>query len=302
VPSEAEASPNTPESESGRSTMYRTLSIPTSDEITIETQEWGDGEFACFFIHGLAEGGYIWNDFAKILSNKHKTYTVDLRGHGNSDWHYNKKYNTGAHIDDICRVLDALQLRQFVLIGHSLGGEVAARVAALRPAGILALMLVDTGPGLDPDVHLLLQMMIQDSYRPYRTMEDYAAELAETRLPMPAERRLRLAEAALAPAPGGGYRLKFDPAVAGILSEELDQSWWEPTLKALAMPVTVVRGALSGILSQQAAEGMVRILAQGRLAVVAQAGHAVMQDNPEGFLEVLQRFLGEANAGHDNPR
>jgi pimeloyl-ACP methyl ester carboxylesterase len=281
--------------------MYRTLSISTDTEMTIETQEWGEGGTACFFIHGLAEGSYIWSDFAKILSNKHKVYAVDLRGHGNSDWHYNKNYSTAAHIDDICRVLDALQLRQFVLIGHSLGGDVAARVAALRPAGILGVMLVDTGPGLAPDVNPLLQMMIQDSCRPYRSVEDYAAELAETRLPMPAERRLRLAEAALAPASGGGFRLKFDPEVAGILSEELDQSWWEPTLRALAMPVTVVRGALSGILSQQAAEGMVRRLARGRLAVVSQAGHAVMQDNPRDFLEVLQRFIDEAGAGARRP-
>lgn len=60
------------------------------------------------------------------------------------------------------------------------------------------------------------------------------------------------------------------------------------------MPVTVVRGALSGILSQQAAERMVQALPQGRLAVVAQAGHAVMQDNPQKFLAVLQRFLDDA--------
>jgi pimeloyl-ACP methyl ester carboxylesterase len=55
----------------------------------------------------------------------------------------------------------------------------------------------------------------------------------------------------------------------------------------------VVRGAASDVLSPETAEKMEAVLPKGSLAVVPQAGHSVMTDNPEGFLAVLSLFLLE---------
>jgi pimeloyl-ACP methyl ester carboxylesterase len=63
-------------------------------------------------------------------------------------------------------------------------------------------------------------------------------------------------------------------------------------LGRITCPTLVVRGAASDILSQDTADKMVdEVLADARLAVVPQAGHSVMTDNPEGFEEALSGFL-----------
>jgi pimeloyl-ACP methyl ester carboxylesterase len=69
------------------------------------------------------------------------------------------------------------------------------------------------------------------------------------------------------------------------------ESQWG-ALARISCPTLVVRGAASDILSADTAEKMVdEVLADGRLTVVARAGHSVMTDNPEGFEEALSAFL-----------
>ena len=66
---------------------------------------------------------------------------------------------------------------------------------------------------------------------------------------------------------------------------------WE-ALRRVPCPTLVVRGAASDVFSPDTAEKMVEeVLRQGRLAVVAQAGHSVMTDNPEGFRDAVTSFV-----------
>jgi len=76
--------------------------------------------------------------------------------------------------------------------------------------------------------------------------------------------------------------------------EKYREAMWE-ALRKLDCPTLVVRGAASDFLNADIADRMVEDeLSRGELAVVAQAGHSVMTDNPEGFAEAVGRFvLGE---------
>jgi 3-oxoadipate enol-lactonase len=69
----------------------------------------------------------------------HRAITIDLRGHGRSDWP--GEYSVSLMPDDVGAVLDGLGLRDVARVGHSLGGEVAFDVAARRPD--LVSVLVD---------------------------------------------------------------------------------------------------------------------------------------------------------------
>ena len=95
----------------------------------------------------------------------------------------------------------------------------------------------------------------------------------------------------------------MDPAWRGITAgrsgsvdgeqqeESLGQRMWD-ALAALPCPALVVRGAASDILSPETADRMVdEVLKNGRLAVVAQAGHSVMTDNPRGFNDAVASFV-----------
>ena len=100
----------------------------------------------------------------------------------------------------------------------------------------------------------------------------------------------------------GLYELKIDPALRGAARQSAPRSEGGPdamspeaqwaALARITCPTLVVRGAASDILSQDTADKMVdEVLADARLAVVPQAGHSVMTDNPEGFEEALSGFL-----------
>jgi pimeloyl-ACP methyl ester carboxylesterase len=92
----------------------------------------------------------------------------------------------------------------------------------------------------------------------------------------------------------GGGDPALDSAEVEKRHAQARESMWE-ALGKVSCPTLVVRGAASDILSADVADRMAdEILAQGELAVIAQAGHSVMTDNPEGFNSAVSKFvLGE---------
>ena len=94
----------------------------------------------------------------------------------------------------------------------------------------------------------------------------------------------------------GQYEAQFSVQLklAGALAMRQERALQE-ALEKIACPTLVVRGAASDVLSAEEADRMAdETLSNGRLAVVSQAGHSVMLDNPEGFLDAVSGFvLGE---------
>ena len=93
------------------------------------------------------------------------------------------------------------------------------------------------------------------------------------------------------PALRGGMARADDPDEAAAREEALIQEQWD-ALRALPCPTLVVRGAASDVFSADTADRMVDdVLQQGHLAVVPQAGHSVMTDNPDGFRDAVTGFV-----------
>jgi pimeloyl-ACP methyl ester carboxylesterase len=84
-----------------------------------------------------------WDVVATGLCDERPVFAVDLRGHGRSDWP--GTYSIQLLADDVSGALEHLGGGPFDLIGHSLGGLVACKVAAARPSRVHALVLEDVG-------------------------------------------------------------------------------------------------------------------------------------------------------------
>ncbi|GLY02489.1 hydrolase [Actinoplanes sp. NBRC 101535] len=82
-----------------------------------------------------------WDTIAAPLSAERTVYAVDLRGHGASDWPGD--YAVELMARDVIGLLDVLDIGEFDLIGHSVGGFVACLVAAARPATVRRLVVED---------------------------------------------------------------------------------------------------------------------------------------------------------------
>lgn len=95
-------------------------------------------------LHALGEQAASWEDVATQFASSFRVVTLDLRGHGASDWP--GTYSFELMLDDVIGVLDHLDLRDIILIGHSMGGTVAYLLAQAQPSRIARLIVEDVPP------------------------------------------------------------------------------------------------------------------------------------------------------------
>lgn len=101
-------------------------------------------------VPGITSPAPTWGFVAERLGKRFDTYVLDVRGRGLSEASDKLDYGVDACADDVSAFIDALGLRDVVLLGHSMGARIALRAAARRPAGIARMVLADppvSGPG-----------------------------------------------------------------------------------------------------------------------------------------------------------
>jgi len=262
------------------------------ENLSLSVRDLGEGRRTCILLHGFGEGSYVWDAFISDIASAARLIAIDFRGHGDSSWDPQARYTVLRHVMDVLQVIETLRLDRCVLVGHSLGGAVALRVAARRPQVLESVMVIDYGPRLNPAGAERVRLDFRDSLRNWGSVDEYARWLQERRPFADAAILSRMAQRSLCLDPRGGWRLKADPALCsdavwtGFESAEA----WE-MLKLISVPVTVVRGMGSAVLSANVLGQMMRVLPDGRAVTVANAGHAVMSDNPREFTQVLRSFL-----------
>lgn len=96
-------------------------------------------------VHGYLGGGKIWADQLAAFSARHDVICPDLAGFGDSA-HLTAPDSITGHAQDVLRLLDALGVETFALLGHSMGGMVVQEMVRLAPDRIPTLVLYGTGP------------------------------------------------------------------------------------------------------------------------------------------------------------
>jgi pimeloyl-ACP methyl ester carboxylesterase len=95
-------------------------------------------------IHGANGSLHVWEGWARILGDKARLISVDLPGHGLTGAWPRGEYTIEAYADFIEALVGTLELKRFVLVGHSLGGAVAWHFAATHPRCVSQLILIDS--------------------------------------------------------------------------------------------------------------------------------------------------------------
>jgi pimeloyl-ACP methyl ester carboxylesterase len=271
--------------------LARELTLTSSnDNVGLRVCDWGAGRDACLLLHGFGEGAYVWNRFAPSVTHLFRTLAVDLRGHGDSSWDAMGRYSVESHVSDVLHLIQTLRLDRLVLVGHSLGGDIALRVATALPSEVTGLALIDFGPDPSPEGAARVRSDFNESMRTWDSMEDYASWLQARRPLVDSEVIQELAAGALRPVTNGGFQPKCDPCMGKRESADDHARAWR-LLKQVTCPVLVVRGIGSAVFSDNRMRQMNDVLLNGCMRVVNGAGHAVMNDNPEGFADALNPFL-----------
>ena len=274
--------------------------------LVLHALEWSREGVPLVLLHGFGNDAHIWDDFAPEVAPYYRTLALDHRGHGDSAWDPERRYEHETLLADVEALTDALGIERLVLIGHSLGGRIATLFAGRHPECMAGLVLVDIGPELDPRGVLRIRNETESSVAPvFESPEEYARLLS---LHYPSARPAaiaRMARHGLRRRDDGRWVLKMDPALRGAFGSSaspeeaaarearLVAEQWD-ALARIACPTLVVRGAASDVFAADTADRMVdEVLPDARLAVVPQAGHSVMTDNPDAFRAAVAAFVLE---------
>ncbi len=126
--------------------------VPGSGDVTLQCAEWagGDEPPPVLCVHGLSANCRCWDVMAGALAPARRVLAVDLRGRGLSD-KPPSGYSVAHHVDDLARLLDHVDLKRPVLMGHSLGALIVLRFAVQHPDRVSGIILVDGAGVLTPE-------------------------------------------------------------------------------------------------------------------------------------------------------
>ncbi len=127
--------------------------------VTLHVEDSGNGPTALVFLHGLGGNAEQWRAVIDSLRPDARILAYDLRGHGRSSAPRDRDFSATAMTADLGAVLDAAHVTRAILIGHSLGGAVAAHFARANPARVTGLILLDPAGG-GPDTSAAYRRML----------------------------------------------------------------------------------------------------------------------------------------------
>ena len=116
----------------------------------LQHKQFGEGK-AFIILHGLFGSSDNWQTHGKKLAEYFDVYLIDQRNHGESGWSDEFSYDLMA--DDLHEFIQANNLKEIILLGHSMGGKTALRYAQKHPEMIEKLIIVDMGIKAYPISH-----------------------------------------------------------------------------------------------------------------------------------------------------
>jgi pimeloyl-ACP methyl ester carboxylesterase len=256
--------------------------------------EWGsDQDTALVLLHGGGQNAFTWQRVASAFANRCRIIAPDARGHGDSDWSPDGAYTIDRFRDDLRGLVQALDLRRFVLVGMSLGGMTALSYAGTYGDELAGLVMVDIAPEIEQSGRDRIVGFLAG--RASFASLDEAVEYAHGFNPRRGREVLRRTlPRNLRELPDGRLAWKWDPRFinlgTGIEPDGFTRGLWDAAAR-VPCPALVVHGQESDILSRESGERLARTLPNGRFASVAGAGHSVQGDNPRSLSDVLACFL-----------
>jgi pimeloyl-ACP methyl ester carboxylesterase len=236
-------------------------------------------------LHGLFGAARNFGTMQRRVAANRRVIALDLRNHGDSPHAPGMDYDTMAA--DVVETLEALGALPCALIGHSMGGKVAMRVALTSAAAVTRLLVLDIAPVVyDPASADYAAAMAVLPLRPGLTRGEADALLADA-VPDKGLRAFLLQNLAFGAPPH--WRI----GLAEIVAAMPDIGGWPalPAGAAYAGPTLFVAGARSDYIRPEYRDIIRVLFPAARFVTVKDAGHWVHADNQAGFLAVLEAFL-----------
>ena len=254
-------------------------------------------------LHGGGQTRHAWGTTLRVLGERWHAFSVDLRGHGDSEWAPDGDYTLDGFARDVQAIAASFD-QPPALVGASLGGisSLAAIADAGDPPIASALVLVDVAPRIEASgVERIGAFMLDRLDEGFGSLDEVADAVAAYNPHRPRPTDLSGLEKNLRRREDGRWVWHWDPQfVSGRFgssdetrSSIVDPGRLEAAARAITVPTLLVRGRVSDLLSEEGAQELLRLVPHARLVDVAGAGHMVAGDRNDLFNEAVVTFLGE---------
>lgn len=274
----------------------RTIELRGHDGIVLRGDLHGEpGARPVLLLHGGGQTRHSWSGSAQRLAAEGwRALSLDLRGHGQSDWAPDGAYDLDDFVGDLIAVVRTLE-RPPVVVGASLGGMAAMVAAGEGEAALFAaVVLVDVTPRLEPRGVTRIVSFMTGRPDGFASLEEAADAVAAYR-----DHRARPGDLSglaknLRRGDDGRYRWHWDPKFisphgrrrGGLSPDRLIEA-----ARGLRVPTLLVRGKLSDVVSLESAAEFRAAVPHARFVDVSGAGHMVAGDRNDLFTDAVVDFL-----------
>ena len=255
--------------------------------------EWGNpGNPVLICLHSHTNSAVSWREFAEFASSKYHVFAIDQRGHGNSDW-AKDGYARDRFVEDLSEFIKGNNFEKITLVGCSMGGWHSILFTANNPDLVQRIVMVDIAP--EPSSERLQAPLAPPTPMKFETLEHGFDWLRSGNELASDARLLEDTEARLRQTDSGSWTWKadldgFDNPLPDMTDSSLISRYWS-AIESIQCPILEIRGAESNLVSDSTIEKMKRLGREVSSVDVSRAGHVVMVDQPEPFIEAIKGFV-----------
>jgi pimeloyl-ACP methyl ester carboxylesterase len=256
-------------------------------DVLLSYKQAGEGsDFV--LIHGLGGDLHVWDSEAAVFSRHHRVLRFDVRGCGASDKPPGP-YSPALFARDIDALLAGLHIPAAHVLGISMGGVIAQRLALDFPARVRSLVLVSTSSEVKQHAIAMWQWLADLIER-----EGFDASTAD------ASRAFSPAFAAAHPevvAEIGRRNAANDPRAYAAAARAVSDYNWTEELRRVVAPTLILQGLEDQLTPPGGAVKMSRVLPRSRLLMINGAGHSLPLEQPSLFHNAVLAFLAGVDFG-----
>ena len=255
--------------------------------------EWGNpGSPVLICLHSHTNTAVSWREFAEFAASKYHVFAIDQRGHGNSDW-AKDGYARDRFVEDLSEFIKGNNFEKITLVGCSMGGWHSILFTVNNPDLVQRIVMVDIAP--EPSSERLQAPLAPPTPMKFETLE-HGFDWLRSGNELASDARLREdTEARLRQTDSGSWTWKadldgFDNPLPDMTDSLLISRYWS-AIESIQCPILEIRGAESNLVSDSTIEKMKRLGREVSSVDVSRAGHVVMVDQPEPFIEAIKGFV-----------
>ena len=266
-------------------------------DIKIAADVWGsNNEELVILLHGGGQTRHAWRDTGKKLAEAgYHSVALDLRGHGDSEWHADGDYSIRAYKDDLVSIINEIG-KPARLVGASLGGMASLVLAGdeINSDLCTALIMVDIGIYPDPVGSDRIVSFMLSGEKGFDSLENVAKSISDYLPHRKKPKDLEGLKKNLRLKSDGRYYWHWDPRFIRRRPGSRDRRYFDLQLKAaekVTIPTLLIRGALSDVVTMEDVDYFLSVISHAKFVEIEKAAHMIAGDRNDIFAEEAIKFL-----------